>query len=225
MPMLGRVPGPEDQRDALFPMSLNARLSGPLPTSRYWYPGMTPLDQDGVGACVGFTGANWLQNSPARSSVVNKTGFDLYAECKKIDGIPNTEGTYARVLLKVLQAQGYVARYLWAQDGLDLKSWVLGVGPVMVGTPWTDDMFDPDADGFVHPTGNIAGGHEYLVRGYSRPLDAYRCRNSWSNQWGIGEGSRWAGNGGEFWIKRVDLDDLVFGHNWGDAVGIEQARV
>lgn len=224
-PQLGRVEGPLDIRDFAFPMSLllNTLVVEP-PPSRYWYPGQQAINQGSLGACVGFTGANWLQNSPVRSKVTSQTGFDLYAECKKIDGIPDVEGTYARVLLKVLQAQGKVGRYLWAASPADLKSWVLSTGPVMVGTPWHQQMFWPDADGFVAPVGTVVGGHEYLVRGYSRPRDAYRCRNSWGGSWGIGRGSSWSGNGGEFWIKADHLHALVF-QTWGDAVGVEQVAL
>lgn len=206
---------------------MSALLEGitkPVPTSKYWYPGMLTLDQGNVGACVGYTGANWMQNSPTRTTVDNLTGLRLYHECKKIDGIPTVEGTYARALLSVLKDQGRVKRYLWAQQPGDLKSWILSVGPVLVGTTWRQGMFNPDANGFVRPTGSVVGGHEYLVRGYSNPRDAYRCRNSWGRGWGIGGGNQWAGNGGEFWIKRDDLELLIWGggENWGDAIGIEE---
>lgn len=201
---------------------LQATAAEKVPPSRYWYPGQVSLNQGAVGACVGFTGANWLQNSPARTKVVNQTGFDLYYACKKIDGLPpNVEGTYARVLLKVLQAQGKVSRYLWATKSEDIKQWVLSTGPVLVGTPWLESMFYPDSEGTVKPQGYEVGGHEYLIRGYSRPRDSYRCRNSWGATWGVGRNSAWSGNGGEFWIKRTDLENLIFS-SWGDAVGVEE---
>lgn len=218
--LLGRIEGPPDARDRNFPMANVLRLATNLPTSRYWYPGQQPLNQGSLGACVGFTGANWLQNSPTRTPVTNQTGFDLYAECKKIDGIPNTEGTYARALLKVLQSQGKVGQYLWAQRPLDIKEWVLSTGPVLVGTPWLEGMFALDMEGYARVQGYEVGGHEYLIRGYSRPRDAYRCRNSWGAGWGIGASvGAWAGNGGEFWLRRADLDNLIFA-SWGDAVGV-----
>lgn len=218
---LGRIRGPEDPRDARFPMSL-ALGAAAIPSSRYWYPGPVAVNQGSLGACVGFTGANWLQNSPIRTKVTNQTGLDLYWACKQIDGLPpGIEGTYARVLLKILQGQGHVGRYLWAQSPADIKQWVLTMGPVLVGTPWMEGMFSLDASGFVSVQGYELGGHEYLVRGFSRLRDAYRCRNSWGSSWGIGRGSSWSGNGGEFWIRREDLENLIFS-SWGDAVGVEQ---
>ena len=221
---LGRVQGPADPRDTMYPMTLRLEMvAGPIPTSRYWYPGAVALNQGSLGACVGFTGANWLQNSPTRTKANNQTGIDLYAECKKIDGIPNVEGTYARALLEVLRAQGKVKRYLWANGIGDIRAWVLSSGPVLVGTPWYESMFHPRADGRVSIEGAIVGGHEYLVRGYSRPLDAFRCRNSWGSTWGIGAGSPWAGSGGEFWLSSSQLENFIWGaRHWGDAIGIEE---
>lgn len=220
---LGRVEGPVDTRDLDYPMQLRlAQITATPPPSRYWYPGQVALNQGSLGACVGFTGANWLQNSPTRTPASNLTGLELYWACKQIDGIPNIEGTYARVLLKVLQDRGKVKRYLWATNPDDLKQWVLTTGPVLVGTPWLEGMFRVDGQGFISVSGYEVGGHEYLVRGYSRPRDAYRCRNSWGGSWGIGSGSAWAGNGGEFWLKRTDLENLIWS-SWGDAVGVEEA--
>lgn len=208
MPELGRVENPPDARDANHPMSavLDAVTVTP-PPSKMWRGGPTRINQGALGACVGFTGANWLQNWPTYTRVSNQTGFDLYAACKLTDGIPNIEGTYSRALMQVLAAQGRVARYLWANNPDELKTWVLTQGPVMVGTNWHADMFDPDANGLLHPTGAVVGGHEYLVRGYSRKPDAYRIRNSWGANWG---------RNGEAWIRATDLYNLVF--NTGDAV-------
>lgn len=223
LPSLGRVAAPVDVRDRDYPMSLLLAAVPPaIPPSRYWYPGQATLNQGSLGACVGFTGANWMQNSPVRDRVTDQTGLDLYYACKQIDGLPpGTEGTYARALLKILQGQNRIGRYLWATQPSDIKTWILSTGPVMVGTPWLDGMFSLDADGYVKVQGAQVGGHEYLIRGYSRPRDAYRCRNSWGPFWGIGSGSSWAGLGGEFWIKRTDLENLIF-NTWGDAVGAEE---
>jgi hypothetical protein len=64
----------------------------------------------------------------------------------------------------------------------------LMISPVLIGTVWTEGMFDPDVAGEVRPTGAVAGGHEYLCRG----LDAESrliCDNSWGTSWGPLDGS------------------------------------
>lgn len=212
---LGRIDPPPDPRDAAYPMALHLGAIGPkVYTSRYWVAGRSSLDQGNIGACVGFAGANWEQNSPVRDAVSNQTGLDLYHACKAIDGSPNVEGTFDRALMKVLLAQGRIERYLWAQKPAELLDWVLTTGPVMVGTNWYEGAFDPDAKGFVSLTGKVAGGHEYLVRGYSNPRKAYRCRNSWGPNWGLK---------GEFWISAENLNRLIFTEN-GDACAATERK-
>lgn len=215
---LGREPLPPDPRDRNFPMSLSLQATVP-PTSKSWTPGHEVFNQGSLGACVGFAGAAWLVNSPVRhprQEITNQWGFDLYWACKRIDGIPDTEGTYSRALMQVLSDQHRIVRYLWAQNPDELKTWVLTKGPVLVGTAWTEAMFDPAPDRhrelYLSPVGSIVGGHEYLIRQYSRPRDAYKMRNSWGDSWGTF---------GEAWIKASDLYSLVFDRG-GDCVAAEE---
>lgn len=208
---LGRIPAPPDERDALFPFSLALPPAPSARTYRYWYPGPLKLDQAGVGACVGFTGANWLQSSPIRTKVTNQTGFDLYYKCKEIDGYPG-EGTWDRILMKVLQAQGRVSRYLWAQNMSEVDQWLLTNGPVLIGVPWYADMFDPDADGTVHVGGGEVGGHEVLIRGINTRTGVYTFTNSWGRNWGLKGDAR---------ILAADLHRLLFSE-WGTACTAEE---
>lgn len=218
---LGRIDPPVDVRDERFPMALHlAAIPPKVYTSRYWLAGKAILAQGNLGACVGMTGANWMQNSPVRDVVTNQTGFDLYQACKAIDGFPTMEGTFARALMQVLVNQGRIFRYLWATNGEELKDWVLTTGPVMIGVPWYESMFDPaykagdTAAPWLSISGNVVGGHEFLVRAYSRPRDAYRMRNSWGPNWG---------HRSEAWISRADLNRLVFSEN-GDACAADERK-
>jgi len=73
---------------------------------------------------------------------------------------------------------------------------------VSVGTWWMWDMFDPDDNGIIEPTGGRAGGHQYIARGYDVKRDLVRIRCWW----------------GEFrdaWIRRAHLNDLLM--DGGDA--------
>lgn len=217
MPALGRVEGPADERDKRYPMSivLKPLEALPVPRYRYWVPWKTVLDQGNVGACVGFAGAGWMGCSPVRTPVTNETGLQLYRECKKIDGIPQQEGTYARALLDVLRAEGRIANYLWAQSPADIQRWVLTQGSVLVGTAWYERMMSTDEDGFVHREGRIIGGHEYLITGYNQTRGVYRAINSWGPHWG---------DRGRFWLTGNDLHALLW-QDWGDAVGVVEKPV
>lgn len=204
---LGRI-HIEDPRDANFPMALRlAAVPLKVPKSRSWRGQALRVDQGNIGACVGYAGSNWEGHLPIATKITNQTGLDLYHACKAIDGMPNEEGSNDRFLAKVLVAQGRIERYLWAQNIDDLRTWVLTTGPVLVGTEWANDMFDPDSKHVLHPTGAVAGGHEWLVKGYQS--GKYRMRNSWGASWG---------DNGEAWISEADLASLVFARN-GDALG------
>lgn len=223
-PQLGRI-HVEDVRDASFPMSLHL---GPVtlpkvPSSRMWRGQTLRIDQGQRGACVGFTGANWMGHLPIYDRVSNATGNALYDACKLIDGIPDIEGTYDRALAKVLVGQGRIERYLWAQTSDELKAWVLTTGPVMVGTNWYSSMFNPDAAARLWLSGQVAGGHEWLIRGWQRkrfPDDTifkgyFRMRNSWGPNWG---------DHGEAWIEESLLYRLVF-QEGGDALGAVERKL
>jgi hypothetical protein len=74
-----------------------------------------------------------------------------------------------------------------------------------MGTTWTEDMFNPDKDGFITATGYPIGGHCRLLR-YRVNGGYYRARNSWGEDWGYN---------GDFFISRTDLDKLL--KDYGEA--------
>ncbi len=211
---LGRIPAPPDDRDKNYPFML-ALPQGVFATQRrwrYWAHGRNVLDQDGVGACVGFAGANWLQSSPVRTPANNQTGFDLYYACKAIDGYPG-EGTWDRVLMKVLQQQGRIKRYLWAQTPAELDVWLLEMGPVLIGVPWYSDMFYTNEDGLIRGLGGgQVGGHEVLLRGVNLNTGIYTFTNSWTRHWG---------RNGDGRITKADLFQLLW-VEWGTACTAEE---
>lgn len=220
---LGRVQV-DDIRDSNFPMSLEIGQPSALvlPKQKTWRGQPPRLNQGQRGACVGFTGANWMGHLPIYDRVSDTIGHALYDECKKIDGIPHIEGTYDRALAQVLVAQGRIERYLWAQSPDELKAWILTTGSVMVGTPWYSEMFNPDSKHRLWISGPVVGGHEYLVKGWERKhfneeaatTGYYRIRNSWGPHWG---------DNGEAWIKEDLLYRLVF-QEGGDALGAVEKR-
>ena len=224
MPSLGRLPNPPDARDLLHPMTavLDQIDTTTLPASRSWRGPALRVNQGNHGYCVGYAGSNWEGAAPIMDAITNQTGTDLYMACKAIPGEPwpGQEGTSDRYLMQVLKNQGRVARYLWAQKPDDIKNWILGQGGVLVGTNWYERMFDPETSIghgglWLRPGGNIAGGHEWLIRRYYAPWDAYRMRNSW--------GPNWAMNG-EAWIAASDLYRLVFSESGGDACAAIEKR-
>lgn len=103
--MNGLIPSPKDNRDYA--------LSNYIPSVKR-YPKEKPLpfdlfihNQMIMPSCVGMTCAT-VKEGNERMERVHRV-FDgnwLYHECKKIDGIPNTKGTYLRTGLKILKDLG-----------------------------------------------------------------------------------------------------------------------
>lgn len=218
MPAFGRVRSPFDPRDYHMRTLLAADPVPFVEVSKHWRPGPLDLDQDGVGACVGFSGANLEQIGPRRLAVTNQTGFDRYAACKLIDGMPNVEGTFIRALVEVYRSLGMIVEYRFAETPEDILEWVCTRGPVIVGTNWYESMSVPllHPDGTVMVTGAVEGGHAYVIRGNNARRRRYTCTQSW--------GGWWNGGKGEFWIARDALNRLVFEEH-GEAVGIVEKRL
>jgi hypothetical protein len=196
---LGRVFIPDD-RDRSFPMR------AVLPdesrrTWRNWWPGGLWADQGSTSSCVGHAWAHWVEDGPVshRGSV---DPMRIYHEAQKVDEWPGEgyDGTSVRAGAKVLQSDGLIAGYRWATTVDDVELAILEAGPVVVGTNWYTGMFRPDAKGYVHATGQVEGGHAYLVNGYSRIAERFRCKNSWGRSWG---------RRGHFYVGRDVLAQLL----------------
>jgi hypothetical protein len=115
-----------------------------------------------------------------------------------VDGEPKAEdGSTVHSLATVLVAEGIIDAYAFAGGTDAITEWITSKGSVIAGTDWTDDMFNPDADGIISASGGVAGGHcydldEYVPAGGALPsgkvvdTDFYGLHNSWSDSWGVG---------------------------------------
>jgi hypothetical protein len=159
------------------------------------------LDQGQTGHCVGFGWAGWVDAMPVEGAYQNADGHALYYECKVIDGEPQAEnGSTVRSGALALRTRGRLAAFAFAKTTAEIDTWIDTNGPIVVGTTWTNDMFNPDANGFVKPSGAVAGGHCYLMLDRIDAEDAYVFQNSWGAGWG---------QNGRFKIKRSDFDSLL----------------
>jgi len=116
----GLVEDPPDSRDFALSSYLPPPdpLGKPLPDT-YEIPYLSPVrDQGSKGACVAFGSVVGMKNSQegwgcgvivhGEEIMVNPdlSPLFLYQLCKKVDGIPNQDGTYIRVAMKILQSTG-----------------------------------------------------------------------------------------------------------------------
>lgn len=105
---LGRVPSPDDARDhslAAHAPAVSAVAPPPSYAPHYLW---TVLDQGQTPRCVGYSGAlgRQIESMLEANEALLFDADDLYASCKKIDGSPNSDGTFIRVACKVLLSQG-----------------------------------------------------------------------------------------------------------------------
>lgn len=180
-------------------------------TYRYWGSFTPILDQGETSECVVYSCDKFLTSSP----IVNKTfgtnadRHKVYKEVQKMDEWPgeNYDGTSVRAMMKWLQEKQLITGYRWAFDWETAINHILTTGPLCLGTNWYYGMFDTDKDGYVHPTGQNAGGHAYIAIGANRnkknpdgSLGAVQCINSWGASWG---------QKGRFWMTFKDLEKLI----------------
>lgn len=196
-----------DDRSRQFPIRT---LVADKPLRSYTWRLNTRLDQGDEGACVGFS---WSQELAARPvevpNISNDFAREIYHEAQQLDewdggeyagADPQYEGTSVLAGAKVVQAQGRIKEYRWAFSLNDVLLALGYQGPGVLGCNWYSDMMEPDLNGFVKPTGEIAGGHAILVRGVSVKRKTVTLANSWGTSWG---------KGGDCYMTFEDFEKLL----------------
>lgn len=204
-----RVPS-NDPRNRNYPVSLMWTTQFPQCTytqapevfTKKW-DDYAYLDQGPDGACVGFGTSGELAAEPESVTNIDYTfAMKVYNDAKLIDEWPgeNYEGTSVLAGAKVAKNRGYYSSYLWADNELDMARTISNYGPVIIGIDWYEGMMDPDSEGFLHPTGQVVGGHCVVVIGIDAENGFYTIRNSWGKSWG---------DNGEAKISRADMTNLI----------------
>lgn len=195
-------------------------LAYPAPTTdvvrtKAWRRYGTVLDQGQVGSCTGNATAQALNHTPFHVTgsrcLTEADALAFYSEATILDGFPGVyppddTGSSGLSVAKAAQEAGRISSYTHA-FGLDHVLGAAMVGPLIVGTNWHEDMFNPDISGVIHPTGAIAGGHEYVLDGVNVTTKMLRFLNSWSALWGVT---------GHFFMSFDDFGALL--NEGGDAV-------
>lgn len=128
----------------------------------------------------------------------------LYAQATAVDEWagqqfpPDDTGSSGLGVAKALHARGLIGSYIHATSSGAICA-VLQNGAAILGMPWREAFFTPDAHGFIDSgdwaASPLAGGHEVAViglesvkqdcRGRINPAKTViRCRNSWTSSWG-----------------------------------------
>lgn len=177
----------------------------------WWRASFTRIDQGREGACVGFAWTNELLAKPVVASVtrpLSEFASAYYKEAQKIDDWPGEayEGTSVLAGAKIAQKLGYISEYKWAFGIEDVLNALAFTGPVVIGIPWHEGMYQTTPDGLVVVSGKVVGGHAITLTGYGRrkfksgEFDVVRWRNSWGRTYG---------KRGDGYIKVTDLEKLL----------------
>ncbi len=196
---LGRLPS-EDARDKSYPMAA-AFAPVPTPNSKYWRTGAV-LNQLNTPHCVGFASRQLLTSSPHRYKATDPDADLIYYESQRRDEWDGEayDGTSARGAMKYLAERNIISVYRWASSVQEAVDYVLTAGPVLIGASWREGFFTPDSKGFIHPTGPVVGGHEFLLIGYNHKTWTMTFMNSWGANWG---------DKGRFRMDRTDFEALM----------------
>lgn len=180
-----------------------------------WTRRIPILDQGQVGSCTGNATTGLLgtdsqgrtattkvtitADAAAKSHGVFKAGvytldekfaLKLYALNTILDGVPGVyppddTGSSGIACGKSLIALGLATGYKHAFS-IDALKAALQTGPVLIGIPWLESMFDTDADGHIHvdQSSQVAGGHELELSKYDAEKGLFYVPNSWGTSWG-----------------------------------------
>jgi len=167
-------------------------------TRRLWRGPAERLDQGAEGACVGFAWAIELLSAPVSARLPtprDQFARDVYRAAQRIDEWPGEdyEGTSVLAGAKIVRDLGYIKRFWWAFGIDQVIDTLVGFGPVVIGIPWYDSMYDTRPDGLVEVGGRMVGGHAITLTGYGRrgfgtprrTVEVVRWRNSWGPLYGI----------------------------------------
>jgi len=186
---LGRLPQ-FDERSREYSIRT---LVEPKPLRSYTWSCATVLDQLSEGVCVGCAWAHEMAARPRVWPVDLQLARLIYREATFIDPWPANDqpvvnynhGTSILAGAKIATQLGHYKEYRWAFDMQEALLALSYFGPGVAGVNWYESMYDPDASGLLHITGQPVGGHAILVNGLNVAKKLVRVHNSWGSSWGI----------------------------------------
>lgn len=159
------------------------------------------LDQGREGACVGFGWAAEALSTPVAVKLdrirpdvprdPEQFALNIYRSAKRLDVWEGEDydGTSVLAGAKAVRDIGLLKEFRWAFSINDVVDSVLGRGPVVLGTYWSENMYEAP-NGVLTPGGDVVGGHCYTAVGFRHKSelldgeDGIVVQNSWGRSWG-----------------------------------------
>lgn len=219
-PRLDRVPFHDAKSRAYDVRALLAAPAVLPPLRSFTWPNRFVTDQGREGACVGHGHIGRVVNAPvARTREsdyddvdVSAEAFQVYRHAQQVDEWPGDayEGTSVLAGAKIMRRDGLYESYWWAFNIDSVLLAIAYVGPVVLGIPWLDSMFEPRPSGLLDCSGRVDGGHCIRARGVRlravlagesrEPIEVVRFTNSWGRGYGLN---------GDVFIRIEDLEELL----------------
>lgn len=169
------------------------------------------MNQGNSPHCVGYAIAALLQADPIAQNPIHPT--EIYNEAKKIDGIPNVQGTTLEAGLDVIIKKRLVREAYFTNSARDVYELVSSVSPVVVGTVWMTNMDKTTSDGQARPFGSPDDFHAYLCYGVDKSLKRVYFLNSYGEKYGVN---------GKFWMTFTHFESIF--SDGGTAFAIQEIR-
>jgi len=192
---LGCLDDPQDSNDLMLSNYINPTR---LPKAINWFDASIPvLNQGSEPSCVGYSSVSFKreQEKIEEKKILNFSGQDFYQECKKIDGIPNQQGTYIRVAMKVMKNTGIkdsenniykIGAYTKVNTIDELKYALVANGFALIGVEIFENFFNPEQGVIDYKEGLASKGkHAILVGAFDDDMGRIAFKNSWGVEWGL----------------------------------------
>jgi len=170
----------------------------------------TCLDQGSLGSCTGNATTHCKCSQPYTGVLTETDAVNCYhlatiADDSEIPGHypPNDTGSTGWFAMQAAIQLGWFSSASMAV-GLTAVLQCLQTRPGITGIDWYEGFDEPDANGFVFPTGRIRGGHEIglvacvIVLGANGLIDPKASYIVFQNSWGASYGVTYDGRDGCF---------------------------
>lgn len=176
------------------------------------------FDQGQLGSCTANAALGVLVTAPfghVGVAYIEKDAVALYEIETKIDDRqipgeypPDDTGSTGAWSMQALEKEGKIRSWRHTRV-LHAALRLLNTGPISIGIPWYQSMFNPNSTGvlMVDPSSGVAGGHQIALTANDVTGQRVLIRNSWGTSWG---------QDGHAWLDWSDLDALL--HDGGDVV-------
>jgi len=190
-----------DPRSRAYPVSED--LFPSTYTSAVHKVAIPVLDQGQLGACTGNAAEGLIGSDPvypavpldlparptADAAADEAQAVALYSAATRLDGIhgqypPLDTGSTGLAVAKAARRLGLISGYQHAFS-LDATLKALAVTPLIIGVHWYQGFDHPDTTGRVAISGDVRGGHEFLLYGVDAEQRTVLARNSWGVKFGI----------------------------------------